>query len=299
MVDSDATGNFMVRALVEKKDYPTQKKPDAYNLVIVDGNPLPDGNERVDRETKPLPIAIQQHHEELTFDIVGMATHDIVLKMPWLKQHNSEVDWNTRVLKFEQCDHAIHIQSTHWQRSIVDERQSRNSIARCELAFLKKNDQHIESDSTGTSKGQLSQNVRAHEEICEPSKNLGKSDKARESLKHIPRIYNRWEHLFQEEKTAKVLPKHQSWDHEIKLESGKESTFESIYALSKKELTILRKYLAENEKKEFIKKSQSRAEYSILFTFKKDEELRLCVDYRKLNDITIKNRYSLSNISEL
>jgi len=58
MIDSDATGNFMIRALVKKKDYSTQKKPDAYNLVIVDKNPLSDENERVDRETKPLPIAI-------------------------------------------------------------------------------------------------------------------------------------------------------------------------------------------------------------------------------------------------
>jgi predicted aspartyl protease len=58
MVDSDATGNFMARALVEKKGYPTQKKPDAYNLMIVDGNPLPNGNERVNKETKPLSIAI-------------------------------------------------------------------------------------------------------------------------------------------------------------------------------------------------------------------------------------------------
>jgi hypothetical protein len=182
---------------------------------------------------------------------------------------------------------------------MIDERQSRNSIARCELAFLKKNDQHIEFDSTGTSKGQLNQNVRVREEICEPSENLGISGKARESLKHIPRIYNRWEHLFQKEKTTKALPKHQSWDHEIKFESDKKFTFEPIYALSKKELSILRKYLAENEKKEFIKKFQSRAEYSILFTLKKNEELRLCVDYQKLNDITIKNQYSLSNINEL
>ncbi len=82
MVDSDATGNFMARALVEKKEYSTQKKPDAYNLIIVDGNPLSDGNERVNRETKPLPIAIQQHHEELTFDIARITTHDIVLEMP-------------------------------------------------------------------------------------------------------------------------------------------------------------------------------------------------------------------------
>jgi len=58
MVDSGATGNFMVRAFVKKEGYPTQKKPDAYNLIIVDGNPLLDGNEKVDKETKSLSIAI-------------------------------------------------------------------------------------------------------------------------------------------------------------------------------------------------------------------------------------------------
>jgi len=49
--------------------------------VIVDGNPLLDGNERVNKETKPLSIAIQQHHEKLIFDIVRIITHNIVLKM--------------------------------------------------------------------------------------------------------------------------------------------------------------------------------------------------------------------------
>jgi len=58
MVDSDATDNFMARALVKKKDYSTQKKPDAYNLVIVNKNSLLDENERVNRETKLLSIAI-------------------------------------------------------------------------------------------------------------------------------------------------------------------------------------------------------------------------------------------------
>jgi hypothetical protein len=58
MVDSDAIDNFMTRALVEKKEYSTQKKPDAYNLIIVDENSLLDGNERVNKETKSLSIAI-------------------------------------------------------------------------------------------------------------------------------------------------------------------------------------------------------------------------------------------------
>ena len=58
MVDSDATDNFMAKALIEREGYPTRKKPNAYNLVIVDGNPLLDENERVNKETKSLSIAI-------------------------------------------------------------------------------------------------------------------------------------------------------------------------------------------------------------------------------------------------
>jgi len=58
MIDSDATDNFMIRALVKKKDYSTQKKPDAYNLIIVDKNSLLDENEKVNKETKSLSIAI-------------------------------------------------------------------------------------------------------------------------------------------------------------------------------------------------------------------------------------------------
>jgi hypothetical protein len=58
MVDSDAIGNFMIRALVKKEDYSTQKKSDAYNLIIVDGNSLFNENERVNKETKSLSIVI-------------------------------------------------------------------------------------------------------------------------------------------------------------------------------------------------------------------------------------------------
>jgi hypothetical protein len=58
MIDFDATDNFIIKAFVKKKDYFIQKKPNAYNLIIVDENPLLDENERVNRETKSLSIAI-------------------------------------------------------------------------------------------------------------------------------------------------------------------------------------------------------------------------------------------------
>jgi len=58
MIDSNAIDNFMIRALVKKKDYSTQKKSNAYNLIIVDENSLLNKNERVNKETKSLLIAI-------------------------------------------------------------------------------------------------------------------------------------------------------------------------------------------------------------------------------------------------
>jgi len=51
--------------------------------------------------------------------------------------------------------------------------------------------------------------------------------------------------------------------------------------------------------KEFIKELQSSAKYLILFISKLNESLKLCVDYKALNNITIKNSYLLLLISEL
>jgi transposase InsO family protein len=114
-----------------------------------------------------------------------------------------------------------------------------------------------------------------------------------------PPEYQEFEPLFKEELDMKALPEHQLWDHEIPLEPGTKPVCRPIYSLSEKELKVLREYLDENQKKGFIRPSTSPAGYPIIFVPKKDGKLRLCVDYRQLNSITIKNRYALPLISEL
>jgi hypothetical protein len=64
------------------------------------------------------------------------------------------------------------------------------------------------------------------------------------------------------------------------------------------ELRILRVYIEKNLEKEFITSFTFFAAILILFTKKNDDELRLCVNYRELNEITIKNCYFLSLIEE-
>jgi hypothetical protein len=63
----------------------------------------------------------------------------------------------------------------------------------------------------------------------------------------------------------------------------------SIYSLLEKELTTLREYLKENQKKGFIRPLVTNANYPILFILKSGGKLRLCIDYHHLNEIIIKN----------
>ncbi len=72
----------------------------------------------------------------------------------------------------------------------------------------------------------------------------------------------------------------------------------SLYNFSQNELAILRRYLDDALVKDWIKHLVSLVNVSILFVSKLNDKLRLCVDYRDLNSITIKNRYSLSLIIE-
>ena len=58
MIDFNAINNFIIKAFVERKKYFTQKKFDAYNLIIVDKNSLFARNEKVNKETKLLLITI-------------------------------------------------------------------------------------------------------------------------------------------------------------------------------------------------------------------------------------------------
>jgi hypothetical protein len=64
-------------------------------------------------------------------------------------------------------------------------------------------------------------------------------------------------------------------------------------------LKILKKYLNENLKREYIQYFINLIETPILFILKKDGSLRLCVDYKGLNKITVKNRHSLLLVGEI
>lgn len=98
-------------------------------------------------------------------------------------------------------------------------------------------------------------------------------------------------------KNINLLFTHKISDHVIDLNS-KNSLYELLYNLFNTELKVLRTYLNNALMKEWIYHSVSFTETLILFIFKKNEGLQLCIDYRDLNQMIIKNRHSLLLISE-
>ena len=86
------------------------------------------------------------------------------------------------------------------------------------------------------------------------------------------------------------LPEHTGInDHPIDLLDDKQPPYGPIYNLGSVELETLKTYIEANLASGFIKPSKSPAGAPILFVQKKDGSFRLCVDYRELNNLTIKN----------
>ena len=68
--------------------------------------------------------------------------------------------------------------------------------------------------------------------------------------------------------------------------------------MSREELKALKEWLEENLQKGFIRPSSSPAASPVLFVKKPDGGLRFCVDYRGLNNISVKDRYPLPLVKE-
>ena len=203
--------------------------------------------------TKPTLMTLGDHAEGIMFSVLKKSTIPVILGRSWLRKHKPEMNWEMLQPKFTRCA----CKRIHEVKEMV-----------YGVPIQERHKQH---------------------RVWIPEEILNMEEKG----VVIPSEYAEWKGIFDEPLPGEALPKHQPWDHEILLEPGKHPTFGPIYSLSADRLKVLREYIRENLKKGFIQKSTSPAGYPILFAPKKDGNLRLCIDYRQLNSITIKNHYTL------
>ena len=116
---------------------------------------------------------------------------------------------------------------------------------------------------------------------------------------NLPEYIRPFTHLFNKKKFEK-LPERQEWDHKINLtEEAPKELNTKAYAMTLKEEEALNQWLDEQLKARLIVELKSRYAAPCFYIPKKDGLLWLVQDYRKLNQVTIKDKTPLLLIGEV
>src|SRR6266478_9222840 len=95
MIDSGAQGNFISPRTVNEHRIPWKAKKQPYKLRTAEGELFSYGGGTIDLETDQLEIELHHHYERITFDLMDLAGHEIILGIPWLRRSNPRIDWIT------------------------------------------------------------------------------------------------------------------------------------------------------------------------------------------------------------
>jgi hypothetical protein len=219
---------------------------------------------------------------------------NVILKMSWLKKINSIVNWSTNRWRFRKNSKA----SSNKFRDAVNKQKSKyfkktNDFYIMQMSWSKLQFNLFESEAFAFA---ILFNVDSKRErlLIVIQKANENNDKISNEISFQ---YFAFQDIFFEMKAHKFF-EHDFHDHVIEILSNRDSFFDSIYNLSATELKILKNYIDEYMKKSFITEFVSSAKIFILFVKKTNDKLCLCVNYKELNEIIIKNQYSLSFINE-
>ncbi|SCZ91572.1 BZ3500_MvSof-1268-A1-R1_Chr1-2g01497 [Microbotryum saponariae] len=302
LIDSGATSLFIDDSFVSRHGLVRRPHSTPIPLFVIDGRPIASGH--VTHFVR-LMITLGGHSQVIQADVTQLGTYPLVLGTPWLRLFNPSINWadNTLTFSCSQCtlghptsvdvglqglplvhsapDLALDValaSSDAFDQILVDEPS---------LGLINRDPAHSYLFSTS-------------EEASPSVFPVGPPDSAEYLDDLRSALPSEYHHLLQafSKAQADTLPPHRPFDLAIEIEDGKQPPFGPLYPLSEKELQALSTWIDENLSKGFIRPSTSPAGAPILFVRKKDGSLRLCVDYRGLNAVTLKNRYPLPLIPE-
>jgi hypothetical protein len=95
------------------------------------------------------------------------------------------------------------------------------------------------------------------------------------------------------------MPPNRDIEFVIELKPGTAPIYKTLFRMTIPELAELKEHIKELLEKGFIRPSPSPWGAPMIFTPKKDGTQRFYVDYRALNEVTIKNKYLLPRIDDL
>jgi len=289
LIDNGATGYaFIDKDFVCHHNLPQLPLKKPRRLEVIDGRPVSSG--KITHYVKTT-LKINDHLEEAFFYITKLGNYPIVLGIPWLRHHDVSIRFPSNTVTFDSPYCLGSCNSGNQSVSIqgLDFIPEQPYPPRQQISLL---------GASAFLELQQKENLEVFSVTLEELEEVVNGKKqAADVYQLVPEHYHEFLHLFREE-DARKLPPHRPYDHKIPLKPGTEPPFGPLYGMSHQQLQTLKDYVDENLSKGFIRHSSSPAGAPVLFVKKGDGSLRLCVDYRGLNEITIKNQYPLPLIQE-
>ena len=240
---------------------------------------MPDGHHQSSSEVVPsAKLQIGDYHDSVKLIVTDIASFDIILGKPWLTHLNPDIDWQTNTIHFSHRGRHIMLQTppppltsepTATLISAIKLKKYLKKRHQCYAAFIRAANDHSDVNQ-----------ARRHEDT------------------DIANILEDFQDVTPEQ-LPKELPPKRHVDFRIETIPGSAPPSRTTHRMSYPELDELKKQLGEYLEHGWIRPSTSPYGAPILFVKKKDGSMRMCVDYRALNKITVKNRYPLPRIDEL
>jgi hypothetical protein len=330
LLDSGASGNFLTRQFVIEANI--QTTPMIPKLIrLADGKLLKANEAVIDTD-----VEIKGKIVKNSFIVLDQLNNgnDAILGIPWLEKADPVISFKNRTISFkdeptqqigneffkpmtnQQLNQFSVYEVNHSTRTSTESELTKQSANRKQRRLKLLNPLPLDLSSLIKSEmwdnevelepGDIILMINLTEIQEQPNNQIPISQLNKVTVEQIieqlplvaKSIVNEYQDVFPEELPQK-LPQKREADLRINLIPGSAPPTRAPYRMSTIELAELKQQLDKLLGSGFIKPSLSPYGAPVLFVRKKTGELRMCIDYRALNKITIKNSYGLPRISEL
>ncbi|KAJ9519889.1 hypothetical protein QJQ45_014609, partial [Haematococcus lacustris] len=232
---------------------------------------------------------------------------DLILGADWQKSHGAVLDVGSNIchIKVGNKLHKLHSQHHKFRPGaavlaavadsgeavkVLSAKQAARALRKGCCSVLALVQPSAANDDEGWYKGSLASVLVNNQEGCERPGLVPAS--VIDSM-----VHEEFPTVFQDMPAG--LPPDRGVGHTIRLEPGHAPPYQRARRYSLKEMDEMRKQVAELLAKKLIEPSSSPYGAPVLFVQKRDGTLRMCIDFRALNKLTVRDRYPLPRIDDL
>ncbi|GJR71602.1 putative reverse transcriptase domain-containing protein [Tanacetum coccineum] len=268
LFDTGADRSFVSTAFSSQIDITPSTLDHYYDVELADGRII-----GLNTILKGCTLNFLNHQFNINLMPVELGSFDAIIGMDWLAKHQAVIACAEKIVRIPWKNKTLII---HGDGS------TQGNVTRLNIISCTKTQKYIEKGFPI---------FLAHVTTKEIE---DKSEEKR--LEDVP-IVQDFPEVFPEDLPG--LPPTRQVEFQIDLVPGAAPVARAPYRLAPSELKELSEQLKELSDKGFIRPSSSPWGAPVLFVKKKDGSFRMCIDYRELNKLTVKNRYPLPRIDDL